>query len=276
MRLGLSHTLSHKSPEDFAERNVSLGLGTVNFPINSSASDKDIFAYEKAVKDAGLTIAEVGVWTNPVAKDEAERKKNLEYCINQLKMAEAIGARCCVNVAGAVAGKRWDGGCKENFSEDAFKMTVESVQTIIDAVKPKNTVYSLEPMPWMIPTGPDEYLKLIEAINRDTFAVHMDIVNMINCPDRYFFSDDFLDDCFTKLAGRIKSCHIKDVNLLEHFTFQLLECECGAGTLNLEKYADLANKEDKDMPMIIEHLESEQQYLDSLVYVKKRLADYIS
>lgn len=275
MLLGISANRAHKTPEEWADKHRALGCKTVVFPVNSAESDAAIFAYADAAKNAELTIAEVGVWTNPVAADLDVRKKNLEYCINQLKLAEAVKARCCVNVAGAIAGARWDGGVPENFGPDAWKLTVESTQTIIDAVKPQNTKYSLEPMPWMIPTGPDEYLKLIEEVDREAFGVHMDMVNMINCPERYFFPDAFMDDVFAKLHGRILSCHIKDIKLLEHFTFQLYECACGEGTLNLEKYAALASAEDADMPMIIEHLGSEQEYLDSMEYVKKRLAEYI-
>lgn len=275
MRLGISSSLSHRSPEEWAEKHKALGCGTVVFPANCMQSDSVILGYKDAADKAGLSIAEVGVWTNPVSEDPATAKKNLEYCINQLKLAEEVGARCCVNVAGAVAGDRWDGGCAQNFTEDAWKRIVESVQIIIDAVKPKNTFYSLEPMPWMYPTGPDEYLKLLKDVGRKEFAVHMDLVNMINCPDRYFFADSFMEDCFAKIGTQIKSCHIKDILLLQPFTFQLKECGCGEGTLNLEKYAELATKADPDMPMIIEHLSSEDDYINSMAYVKDRLAKYL-
>ena len=51
----------------------------------------------------------------------------------------------------------------------------------------------------------------------------------------------------------------------------LEECACGKGTLDLELYAQLATKEDPRMPMIIEHLGSDEEYLESLSYVQKRL-----
>ena len=275
MVLGVSHTMSHKEPKEWADKHRQLGCKTVIFPVNSDAPDSLVFAYEEAAKDAGLSIAEVGVWNNPIDADLSVRAKNREYCVRQLELAEAVKARCCVNVVGAFAGERWDGGCAENFSQAAFDCIVESVQEIIDKVKPVHTKYSLEPMPWMLPTGPDEYLKLIEAIKRDAFGVHMDLVNMINCPERYFFPEQFMQDCFTKLKGKICSCHIKDIRLLAPFTFQLEECACGDGVLPLETYAKLAGEEDEKMPMIIEHLSSEQAYLDSMKYVKERLKEFI-
>ena len=44
------------------------------------------------------------------------------------------------------------------------------------------------------------------------------------------------------------------------------------GTLDIELYAKLATAEDPQMPMIIEHLTTDEEYLQSVEYVKKRLS----
>lgn len=217
-----------------------------------------------------MLFEEVGIWKNAIAADEADRNAAMEYSIAQLRLADEIQAKCCVNIAGA-AGEIWDGGYKENFSQKTWDKTVRMIQEILDEAKPQHTWFTLEPMPWMYPTGPEEYLKLIEAVNRDRFAVHMDMINMINCPERYFFQEEFFEKCFNILGERIKSCHVKDVYLKNEFTFQLKECACGQGAFNLEKYVELADRINPDMPMIIEHLNTDQEYLDSLEYVKNRL-----
>jgi sugar phosphate isomerase/epimerase len=95
---------------------------------------------------------------------------------------------------------------------------------------------------------------------------------MITSPQRYFFNDEFLPECFDKLHGTIVSCHLKDVRLKEEYTFQLEECACGMGTLDLELYARLADAEDPAMPMIIEHLTTDDEYAASVRYVRDRLA----
>ena len=241
------------------------------FPVNCEASPETIDAYRKAAEQEGLIIAEVGIWKNVLAMDNREREEAVAYSINQLKMADEIGAKCCVNIVGTPHGPIWDGGYPGNFSKETWKMAVDSIQHIIDEANPVNTKFSIEPMPWMIPTGPDEYLRLIGDVDREAFGVHMDLINMVNCPQRYFFAEEFMEECFSKLKGRILSCHIKDVLLLNEFTFQLRECACGEGTLPLEKYAQLATAENPDMPMIIEHLHSDEEYLQSLSYLQKRL-----
>ncbi len=275
MYLGVSSSLSHTSPEDWAAKHRALGLKTVVFPMDCNAGEEKIDAYKKAADEAGLTIAEVGIWRNTLAKDLDERKRMIDYAVGQLKMADRIGARCCVNVVGTPYGPRWDGGYRQNFSDELWDMAIRMIQEIIDRASPSKTKFSIESMPWMIPSSPDEYLCMIEKVNRPAFGAHLDVVNMITSPDRYFYNDRFLEECFSKLKGMICSCHLKDINLKQEYTFQLEECACGKGTLDIELFAKLATAEDPQMPMIIEHLTSDEEYIESVEYVKKRLGSII-
>lgn len=271
MKLGISSPLTHNTPDEWAVRQKEIGCECVVFPRNCLDEQAEIDAYEQAAKNNGLQIAEVGIWRNAIAADENERKAALEYSIGQLKLADRLHARCCVNVAGAT-GSVWDGAYRENFSKTAWDHTVGMIREILDEVKPTHTYFTIEPMPWMIPSGPEEYLRLLEAVNRERFAVHMDIINMVNTPERYFFPERFLEQTFSLLGPYIRSCHMKDVLLLPEFTFQLRECACGAGTFPLEYYVELADRIDPKMPMLLEHLDTDEEYLHSFSYVRKRLS----
>ena len=244
MKIGLSSPLQHGSPEEWAGNMKRLGCESVVFPIDSTADAETIARYAAAAGKEGLQIA------------------------------DRLHARCCVNVIGSM-GERWDGGYAENFTKKVWDRAVRMIQEVIDTAKPEHTYFTIEPMPWMYPTGPEEYLKLLEDVNRERFAVHMDVINMINTPERYFFPEKFVEHCFALLGDRIRSCHIKDIRLGQEFTFQLKECACGEGVFCLERYAELANEVDPDMPMMIEHLHTDQEYLQSLSYVKSRLASYL-
>ena len=271
MKLGISSCLNHSSPTEWADKMVALGLECVNFPINCDAGAEKIAAYKKAADDAGLLIAEVGIWKNTLDANLSERKKWIDYSIGQLQMADDIGAICAVNVVGTPYGPRWDGGYKDNFSSECWDMAIKMIQQIIDTAKPKKAKFSIESMPWMIPSSPDEYVKMINDVNREEFGAHLDVVNMITSPQRYFYNSEFLKECFEKLKGKICSCHLKDVVLKPEFTFQLEETACGKGILDIELFAELATKENQNMPMIIEHLTTDQEYIESVKYVQKRL-----
>lgn len=263
MRLGISSPLRHENPKEWAEKLAALGCRAAPFPVNSDAPDELIDAYMQAAQEHDIQIAEVGIWRNALTDEDA-----VAYSIRQLRLAERVRARCCVNVAGTT-GPVWDGGYRENFSRDTWDRTVRMIRRIIDAVKPQHTEFSLEPMPWMIPTGPEEYLRLIRDVDRERFGVHMDIINMINCPERYFFPEQFVDHCFDLLGSRIRSCHLKDIHMPQELTFQLRECACGHGEFPIAHYLRRIEQTDPDMPVIIEHLDRDEEYIDRLRYVQE-------
>ena len=267
MRLGISSPLMHSSAAEWAQKQVELGCRAVVFPVQSNEPVEKQEEYAGEARKHDLLIAEVGIWRNALATDPEERRQNMDYCVEQLKLADRIGARCAVNVAGAF-GSRWDGGYKENFTAEARKKTVETVQEIIDRAQVKNTYFTLEPMPWMVPTGPQDYIRLLEEVDREHFAVHMDIINMVNSADRYFHAEEFVDECASLLGDRIRSCHIKDVHLKEEYTLQLEECAAGTGEFPLKYYMTKMSEKDADMPIILEHLNSDEDYIRYFGYLK--------
>lgn len=271
MRLGVSTSFDTSSAEKWVHDHKTLGCETVVFPLSCNDDKSKIKEFVAAAKENDLTIAEVGIWKNTLAADLEEREKYIKYAIAQLQLADEIGAACCVNVAGTPHGERWDGGYANNFDAKTRKDIISMVQRIIDEVKPTNTKFTLEPMPWMVPADPDDYIRLLNEVEREEFGVHLDVINMVTSPQKYFFLDDFLDECFDKLGNKICSCHLKDVVLLPDYTFCLKECACGEGVLNIKKYASLATKVHPDMPMIIEHLTSDEAYRESFQYVRSRI-----
>lgn len=267
MKLGVSSPLQHDSPAHWAQKHKELGLEVINFSPTCEDEPALVEEYVKEAKAQGLVIAEVGVWRNTLDPDEEARKKAIEFAIGQLELADRIGARCCVNIIGA-RGSRWDGAYKENYSRDTWELGVKTIREIIDAVQPRNTYFTIEPMPWMIPTGPDEYLHLLEAVERDRFAVHMDVLNWMTTPRRYFYNEEFIEECFEKLGKQVKSCHLKDVRMEENYTLSFRETYMGNGAVNIRYLIETAISYDRDMPFIIEHLNTDEEYLDSIRYVK--------
>ena len=270
MRLGTSSPLKHDSANQWASNQIKIGCASVVFPVQSNEPEEKIIEYKKAADKAGLMIAEVGIWCNALSPDYDERRKNMDYCVKQLRMADKIGAKCCVNFAGAF-GKRWDGAYKENFTKEARNEIIKMIREIIDRAEIKNTYFALEPMPWMIPTGPIDYLRLIDEVERDRFAVHMDVINMVNSIDRYFNPKDLVDECADLLGDRIKSCHIKDIHLCEEYTTMLRECAPGCGEFPIRYYVEKMNEINPDMPMILEHLSTDEDYLKYISYLKEEL-----
>jgi hypothetical protein len=128
----------------------------------------------------------VGAWKNILDPDPEKRSANLNYVIDRMRLVDEVGARCCVDIAGSFNPNIWYGPDPKNLSAEFFDATVENCRKIIDHVKPRHSKFSIEMMPWSLPDGPDTYLKLIQAVGRSAFGVHMDDCNAINSPARFW------------------------------------------------------------------------------------------
>ena len=256
-------------PGAWIEENRRLGYTAAYCPVEADADENTVRAYEDAAKRAGLVIAEVGAWSNPISPIEKVRNEAFDYCCKQLDLADRIGALCCVNIAGSRNPDRWDGPHPDNVTDEAFDQIMEVTRNIIDTVKPKRTFWALETMPWIFPDSVDSYLKLVKAMDRKAFAVHLDPVNMVNSPRRYFRNADMIREGFKKLGPYIKSCHAKDIRMEDGFPVYLQECQPGLGRLDYAVYLDEVSRLPQQPPLMIEHLETPEEYAAAALYIRR-------
>lgn len=83
--------------------------------------------------------------------------------------------------------------------------------------------------------------------------------------------DAYKDECAAKLGKHIRSCHIKDVHLDSRYTLRLEECGPGDGEFPLRHYAEKMHEQDPDMPIILEHLDTDEQYIKHMNHLKEVL-----
>ena len=260
IRLGGPLQEQFRDPEAWVSALKQRGYRAALCPVDTDADGDEINAFARAAKDADIVIAEVGTWSNPLSPDKDERTKAIEKCKKGLQLAEDIGACCCVNIAGTLSGEHWYAPHEDNLIDETFTMIVETTREIIDAVNPKRTFYTLEPMAWLYPDSPETYLDLIRAMDRQAFAAHLDIVNMINTPRRYFRNSEFIRECVMKLGPYIKSCHAKDTVLHRDLTVHLEEVRPGLGHLDYATFLKEIHQLPGEIPMILEHLPNEEEY----------------
>lgn len=268
MRLGGPVFGDLDTPEGWVAAVQRQGYRAAFSPVRSMEDADAVRAYAKAAADAGILIAEVGAFgNNPISPDEETRKAGIANCQEKLALADAIGAKCAVNVAGSRS-ERWAGPHPDNLTRDTFDLIVASVREIVDAVKPTRAVYALETMPWMYPDSADSYLDLLEAIDRPTCGVHFDPVNIVNSPSRYYGNADLMRDCFRKLGPQIVSCHAKDIVMSDSLTVHLDEIAPGQGNLDYRVFLNEVNALGPDIPVMLEHLKGEAAYAEAARYVR--------
>ena len=269
IRLGGPVFKKHSNPDEWVKALNELNYKAAYCPVNPGSDSNEITAYKNAAQKADIVIAEVGAWSNPIDPDEVKSKVALEKCIKSLQLADEIGAKCCVNISGSRNPQKWAGPHKDNLTPETFNLIVETTRKIIDAVKPKNTFYALETMPWAYPDSVDSYEKLIKAIDRKQLGVHFDPVNLVISPQVYYKNGEMISEAIKKLGPFIKSCHAKDILLLEdELTPHLPEVRAGLGNLN---YAVFLNELSvlKNIPLMLEHLNSEVEYNLAAQFVRK-------
>lgn len=260
IRLGGPVFHAPKDPEGMALAYRKLGYRAAYCPgvaLNDKERIRDIAA---AFAKHDVAIAEVGRWVNLLDADPAKRAANLKTVTEGLALAEAIGARCCVDIAGSYNPKCWYGPDPGNYSQKFFDEVVENARKIIDAVKPKRTKFTYEAMGWAIPDGPDSYLRLIKAVDRPAFGVHLDPCNMINCPERFYNTTALLNECFDKLGPWIASCHAKDLTWDVEMNVHFREVTVGAGSIDFVTYLKRIASLPNDVTLMIEHMAGPEEY----------------
>ena len=269
IRLGGPIFLKSDDPRELAREHRRLGYSAAYCPAAKVDDTARIKAIENGFAAENVVIAEVGAWVNMLDPDSGKRKSNLNYVIERMALAEAVGARCCVDYAGSFNPKIPWGPDPGNLSEPFFDGTVENCRKIIDAIKPRRTCFSIEMMGWNLPDSPDEYLRLIKAVDRERFAVHMDVCNGINNPRKFYGNTKFIGECFSKLGRWIVSCHAKDLQWVPELNVHFLEVVPGRGSVDYRAYLRQLANLPVDAPLMLEHLKTPEEYDEGRAYIMK-------
>lgn len=273
IRLGGPIFLKSEDPRELAREHRRLGYSAAYCP-NAKAEDTSrLREIEKAFAAENVIISEVGAWKNMLDPDSAKRKENIDYVISRMALAEGVGARCCVDIAGSFNPDVWYGPHPKNLSKEFLDATVENCRRVIDAIKPKRSKFTIEMMGWNIPDNPDSYLKLIRAVDRPAFGVHMDVCNGINSPVKFYRSGEYITECFQKLGKWIVSCHAKDLKWVVELNVHFLEVVPGRGEVDYRAYLRELAKLPVDAPLMLEHLKTAGEYEEGKKYIQKTAAE---
>jgi sugar phosphate isomerase/epimerase len=260
IRLGGPLFEGGNDPEAMALAHRKLGYRAAYCPGVALSDSERIRALAEAFARHDVVIAEVGRWVNLLDSDPDKRRENLRTVTEGLALAEAIGALCCVDIAGSFSPTSWFGPHPDNLSEKFFDASVENARKIIDAVKPKRARFTFEVMGWALPDSPDSYLRLIKAIDRPAFGVHLDPCNLVNSPEKFYHNTALLNECFDKLGRWIVSCHAKDLAWDVEMNVHFREVIPGKGSLDYATYLRRLAELPHNPPLMLEHLASAQDY----------------
>lgn len=258
-----------KDPRELAQAHLDFGFTAAFCPLIPISETKLIGEYRQAFEDAGIVCAEVGAWRNLLASDEETHRTNFQFVTERLALAEEYGARCCVDFIGTLDPDSQYGPHPGNLTDETFDLTVETVRSVIDEVKPTRTTFCLEMMQWTFPDSADNYLDLLKAIDRPAFAVHLDPVNLIVSPRQYYDTGSIVRECFAKLGKWIVSCHAKDIIIRNKLSLHFDETLPGTGNMDYRTYLAELARLPGDVPIMLEHLATTEEYATARDYLLK-------
>jgi len=272
MRLG-APVFGFNTADEWIKAHERKGYKAAYWPLRDDAPEARVSEFVRATADNDIVIAEVGIWNNMLDPDPAKRSENFDKAVKRLETAERVGARCCVNISGSRS-PLWDGPDMRNLTEETYWMVVEDTRRLIDAVDPKNTRYTLEPMPWMFPHDEQDVLRLIKDIDRPAFAAHVDMVNLVNSYDKYIATGAMTDRFFGALKPHIRSVHLKDTRIIpDRLTLHIDEALPGEGEFDYPALLRNCAALDEDLPMMIEHLRGEEEYDRAAANIRRIAAE---
>jgi sugar phosphate isomerase/epimerase len=269
LRLGGPVFLKSDDPKELAKEHRRLGYSAGYCPESTAADTARNREIEKAFAAENVLIAEVGAWKNLLDPDPQRRKENLQYVTERLALAEEVGARCCVDIAGSFNPNSWMGPHPNNLGQEGFDTTVENCRKIVDAVKPKRTKFALKMMGWTIPDSPETYLKVLHAVGRAGFGVHMDVCSAINSPSRYYRISDFISECFKVLGKWVVSSHATDLDWQVEENLHFIEVVPGRGNVDYVTYLRELAKLSGEIPILMEHLGTPAEYQQGKRFIEK-------
>jgi sugar phosphate isomerase/epimerase len=260
VRIGGPIVVDSTDPRELAQAHRRLGYRAAYCPKVDVKDTARVTAIADAFRTEGVVIAEVGRWVNLLDPDADKRRNNLATVTEGLALAEAVGALCCVDIAGSFSPDVWFGPHPDNLSNRFFDAAVENARTIIDAVKPARAKFCYEMMGWSLPDSPASFLRMLKAIDRPAFGVHLDPCNLVNTPARFYRNTDLLKECFDVLGPWIVSCHAKDLTWDVEMNIHFREVRPGAGSMDYTTYLRRLAALPQQPPLMLEHLPNAEEY----------------
>ncbi len=267
---GQSHGAPADDPVALARAHHAKGFTAAYAPRVRLDDKARIQAIREAFAAEGIVIAEVGYWDNLVDTDPATRRGNRQCMLDALALADELGAACAVDIFGSYChGNGNSRHLAANFSAEAFDEAVEMARFFLDTVQPRTAFFTYEIFPFSVVDSPVAIAKLIEAVDRSHFGVHLDLVNLINCPRAYWSSGDIMRDCVRLFGDRIVAAHVKDIKLKEPAISVILEEVIpGQGALDMGAFVREIHRLPRVVPFMMEHLGSEAEYDQAAAYVR--------
>jgi sugar phosphate isomerase/epimerase len=246
---------------------VQLNLEFKDWRFDDDSSPAACQAVRETLRGNGLSIAAIAGYLNPIARDPARRRANLDRMKAMLERAGDLGSPYVATETGSLHPHDDWAPHPDNETPAAFEQTCEAVNELVRHAAECGTVLLVEPAIGNVVDTPAKAQALMQEIGSSALGLVADPANYVD-DGNLARADEVQRDMFARTAPYLKLAHAKDVRRIDgesrerhhHMGDPTLYGgmeypSVGLGDLNYELYLSLLQRHCPDVPLIVEHLE---------------------
>ena len=204
---------------------------------------------------AGLRIHSIGVYTNLIHPDAAERKASLAYFEAMMKVGNPMGVRTFITEAGHYRPEGPEPSVPYHWQEAVWRQMVATAKELARMADAHDATVLLEPyFQGFLATAKRTRL-FLEEVGSPRIRALLDPANLLEVND--------LDEMFSQLQPWIECFHAKDRKL--HVTQGVA---AGEGDLDYRKFVSLAAERKPAAPLILEYVD-ERNFRPALAHLRR-------
>jgi sugar phosphate isomerase/epimerase len=207
-----------------------------------------------AYRSAGVSIHSIGVYTNLIHPDAAERKANLDYFESMMNIARHMGVDTLITEAGHYHPEGSPPGVAHHFQEEVWGQMVATGKQLALMAQRHGATVLVEPFFRGFFASAKRTRLFLEEVDSPRIRALLDPANLLEVND--------LEEMFDQLKPWIGCLHAKDRKL--HVDRGVA---AGKGDLDYPTFVALAARHTPKAPMILEYV-GPHDYKDALKHLR--------
>jgi sugar phosphate isomerase/epimerase len=209
-------------------------------------------------RDAGITIHSIGVYTNLIHPDPAERKANLDYFEAMMNIGAHMGVNAFISEAGHFRDpKEPEPRVSHHFQDEVWIYMLETARQLAAIAQKYQAKVLLEGFYRGFLASAKRLRMFLEEVNSPHIRALLDPANLIEVND--------LEEMFNQLGPWIDCLHAKDRKV--HVERGV---PAGQGSLDYVKFVTLAARHTPRAPLVLEYV-GPKDYRDALSHLRAAL-----
>ena len=210
-------------------------------------------------RTAGLSIHSIGVYTNLIHPDEAERKANLDYFEAMMQVGAQMGVRAFITEAGHYHAEGPAPRVPHHFQEEVWGMMVATGKQLATVADRYDATVLVEPSFRSFFASAKRTRVFLEEVDSPRVRALLDPANLLEIND--------LEEMFDQLEPWIDCLHAKDRKL--HVDRGV---PAGQGDLDYRKFVTLAAARTPAAPLILEYV-GPKDYDQALAHLRDTIRE---